>query len=156
LSAPGASLQITPFMVDTTGHHMTHWTSFFFIFWVCHARESYLVLVFYGRTGTGYCLWILDISAAAFAISHEVIKVASNRLRDKEKLLKSPCCELLPEVEFLEPNPDIPHYNWHSIKSGTPLSLTTYATKTTISGKSLIANERYATKKDTGTNAVHR
>jgi hypothetical protein len=102
-------------MVDTPGHHMTHWTSFFFIFWVCHARESYLVLVFYGRTGTGYCLWILDISAAAFAISYEVIKVASNRLRDKEKLLKSPCCELLPEVLIQQFRPNYEYFNRHSI-----------------------------------------
>ena len=76
-------------MVDTTRHHMTHGASFLFIFWVCHARESYVVLVLYGLTGTGYCLWILDISATTFAISHEVIKVASNRPRDKEKLSRS-------------------------------------------------------------------
>ena len=97
LSASGASLHIASFMMDTTRHYMTHGASFIFTFEVCHARESHVILVFYGRRGTSYCLRIIAISATPFAVCHKVIKIAPNRLSDKDNLSKNQCHCLLPE-----------------------------------------------------------
>ena len=84
--------------MDPTRHYMTHGASFIFTFEVCHARESHVILVFYGRRGTSYCLRIIAISATPFAVCHKVIKIAPNRLSDKDNLSKNQCHCLHPPI----------------------------------------------------------
>jgi hypothetical protein len=66
--------------MDAAGHNVTDGASFLFIIRVGQAWKSYVVLIFYRLTGTGYCLRIINISTASFAICHKIAKIALNVL----------------------------------------------------------------------------